>query len=164
MIAFFSLVLTVITTPKDLVGNWEGLMEHSSVGKGKTMRVSMQLNIAETKIANQYTYQMVYERQPPRNYLLKAVDVAAGHWQVDEQNGIVLDAYWVDGTMMDVFSTGGYTILTSTKREGRNLVWSLTTYETKTLTESGGKGGEMVVSSNRILSVQKAVLRPFRRK
>jgi hypothetical protein len=146
--------------PKDFVGTWSGEMVWTRTAGGPSQKVPMRLKIVPTT-GETYTYQLTYGEKgaDDRPYLLKPVDAKKGHWQVDERNGIILDHFWVDQAFIGVFTVGGNTIFTRDRREGDTLITELTTYEAATLTKSGDKNGVPAVTSNRILSVQRCVMK-----
>ena len=73
------------------LGCWEGTLYWHQPGKKAPQTVKMQLIIQPTDTANVYTWQIIYgdKNQDNRPYLLRPVDTAKGHWQVDERNGIL---------------------------------------------------------------------------
>ncbi len=165
MVSLF-LVMQVSTHqfPADFIGDWSGTMMWSKAGAQEPQKVPMRLKIAKLSGADTYTYQLSYGENAKDNrpYEMKLVDKAKGHWQVDEKNGIVLDHYWVGDAFVGVFTVGGNTIVAKDRREGDTLVTEMITNEAMTLTTSGGKDGIPAVTTHRILSVQRAVLKKNR--
>lgn len=161
----FPAILVAFTTclapefPRDWIGDWKGTMVWTRVGV-KTEKVPMQLQIAATDKLDSYTYRLSYGEggKDDRPYLLKLVDAKAGHWQIDERNGIVLDHYWLDDTFVGVFSVGGNTIMTTERREGKALITEMITYDSTVLSSTGGKSGVPTVTTNKIKSIQRARL------
>ena len=84
----------------------------------------MQLVIQPTDSANTYTWQIIYgeKGEDNRPYLVKPVDTAKGHWQVDERNGIIIDQYFIGNRLASAFTVQTTTIVNSYWREGENLV------------------------------------------
>lgn len=134
-------------------------MEWSRPGV-KAEKVPMRLQIQATDQKDNYTYRLSYGEggKDERPYLLKLVDAKTGHWQIDERNGIVLDHYWIDGSLVGVFTVGGNTIMTTERREGDALLTEMITYEAAPLATSGGKSGVPTVTTNRVKSIQRARL------
>lgn len=144
--------------PADFVGDWRGTMEWSRPGQ-PGQKVAMRLKIEKSGLGTDYTYLLAYGEagKDERPYVLKPTDAAKGRWQIDERNGIVLDAAWVGGRLVSVFSVGGNTIQTHLSREGDSLVSLMTTFGGGSKT--GGKDGVPEVTAFQVLSVQRAVLR-----
>ena len=122
----------------------------------------MQLIVRPTDTAGVYTWQIIYgdKGQDNRPYLLKPVDTAAGHWQIDERNGIVLDQYWVGDRFTSAFTVQSTTIIDSYWREGKHLVaefYSLSS--TPVATTGQGTDESPKVDSYRTKGYQKAVLK-----
>ncbi len=122
------------------------------------MKITMSLEIQPMKGSDKFSYKLTYEKQPTRDYVLQPIDPAKGHWQVDEQNGIKLDAFWNGAGFTSVFTVQGTTIVTTERLEGGKLHWETISYASKPFAETGNVQGAPPVSTFRILSVQKAVL------
>lgn len=142
----------------DLVGDWQGTLQIFQPGKDKPHEVLMKLNIASIKGTEGFTYQIIYPGQAPRNYKLLPIDAPKGHWQIDEQNGIKVDCFWNGSGFTSCFSVQGTMLITSKELQGDKLVWSLSSFETKVLSNSGGVEGAPTVTTQRLLSSQKAVM------
>lgn len=142
----------------DLVGNWQGNLEIVQPGSTKPRTVLMKLNIAPIKGTNGFTYQLIYPNQAPRNYKLLPLDEAKGHWQIDEQNGIKLDAFWNGAGFTSCFSVQGSMLITSERVQGDKLVWECASFEAKVLAATGGENGSPTVTTQRLLTSQRAVL------
>lgn len=142
----------------DLVGTWQGSLEIIQPGGASPMEVLMKLNIAPIKGTDGYSYQLIYPGQPPRNYKLLPVNAAKGHWQIDEQNGIKLDAFWNGSGFTSCFTVQGSMLITSEKIQGDKLVWECSSFESKVLSNTGGVDGVPPVTTQRLLSSQRAVM------
>jgi hypothetical protein len=96
--------------PRSFLGNWKGKMQWIRPGK-PTQEFSMQLKIQPTDTAGQFSWLIIYgdDGKDIRPYVLKPVDTAAGHWVIDERDGIILDNY-VHGDAIH----GAFTLLEST--------------------------------------------------
>jgi hypothetical protein len=91
--------------------------------------------------------------------MLKPVDPAKGHWMVDEQNGILLDQYWIGPKFYSVFSIGGMTIVNSYWREGAQLLVEFASFPSKSVRTSGaGTEESPTVESYHVRSYQKGIL------
>jgi len=119
------------------------------------------LNIQPEKEPSVYSWQLIYGNaaQDNRPYTLKPVDSASGHWMVDENNGILLDGYWIGNRYVDIFSVMGNTITSIHWLEGEALHIEMISSKNTAARESG-KGTEEIptVQSFPVRSFQKAVL------
>ena len=147
--------------PKQFAGHWRGEVEWHRQGRDTAQKFKMQLIIEPTDTANQYSWKIVYgeKGEDTRPYTLKAVDTARGHWLVDENNGILLDQYWIGNKFYSVFSLGATTIVNSYWREGEHLLVEFASYPTKPVRTSGAGTEELpTVESYSVRSYQKAIL------
>lgn len=126
----------------------------------------MQLIIHPADSANTYyTWQIIYgnKGEDNRPYILKPVDTAKGHWQVDERNGIVLDQYFIGNRLSGAFTVQTSTIVNNYWREGANLVAEFYSIAAKPVATTGqGTNDSPKVDSYAIKSYQRAVLRPVK--
>lgn len=148
--------------PKDFTGHWEGELQWFQTGKPLPQKVKMQLIIRPADSAGTYTWQIVYgdAGQDNRPYLLKPVDTAKGHWQVDERNGIVLDQYWVGNRFTSAFTVQNTTIVDSYWREGDNLIAEFQGLTAKPVAITGeGTEDSPTVQSYGTKSYQRAMMK-----
>ena len=166
-VVFLILVLLSYTSysqkgfPDPFVGHWKGEIEWYRPGVDTAKKFKMQLIIQPADSANHYTWKIVYgERgEYTRPYMLKPVDPAKGHWMVDEQNGILLDQYWIGPKFYSVFSVGGMTIVNSYWREGAQLLVEFASFPSKSVRTSGaGTEESPTVESYHVRSYQKGIL------
>lgn len=79
-------------------------------GDGGERTVAMGLDVLPVRDApDEFTWQLRYGEGPAaqlRDYRLQVVDAAAGRYQIDEQNGIVLAARRVDDELVTLFAAG----------------------------------------------------------
>jgi hypothetical protein len=108
--------------PVCFVGHWKGQLQWLVAGK-PAQTFTMQLKVQPTDSAGTYTWQIIYgeQGQDNRPYLLKPVDMAKGHWVIDERNGIVLDSYLHGQALQGVFTVQGNTILSNYRLENGKL-------------------------------------------
>ncbi|HVF81236.1 MAG TPA: hypothetical protein VM884_04860 [Flavisolibacter sp.] len=148
--------------PQSFLGHWEGTLYWYQTGKRTPQTVKMQLIIRPADSADAYTWQIIYgnKGEDNRPYILKPVDTAKGHWQVDERNGIVLDQYFVGERFTSAFTVQNTTIMDSYWREGNNLVAEFYAITAKPVA-STGKGTEdsPKVESYGTRSYQRAVMK-----
>lgn len=148
--------------PQQFVGHWKGTLEWTQTGKKETQRVDMELHILPSAdTAGQFSWNLVYGKasQDNRPYILKAVDTAAGHWVIDERNGIILDQYWVANRLAGAFTVMNSTIVNSYWLENGKLYLEFVTYQSKPIATTG-KGDKEVplVDSYAVKSYQRAIL------
>ena len=132
-------------------------------GIQEPQKVKMQLIILPTDTANIYTGQILYgeKGEDNRPYLLKPVDTAKGHWQVDERNGIILDQYLVGDRFTSAFTVQSTTIVDSYWREGENLVAEFYSLSAKPVSTTGaGTEESPKVDSYAARGYQRALLKP----
>lgn len=147
--------------PQSWVGNWKGEMHWFKNGAKEPQKVPMQLRIGEGDSSGTYHWQILYGEAGADNrpYLLKAVNAAAGHWVIDERNGIILDQYWLANRLCGAFTVQNSSILNSYWLEGEQLHVEFYSLSAKPVRSSGeGTEESPKVDSYRAGSYQKAVL------
>ncbi len=145
------------------IGNWQGAMTWSPNNGKPPQNVEVLLSIQPIKDSvNQYTWNITYgtNKADVRPYILKKIDTIANHWVIDENNGIVLDSYMLQGRLIGAFTIGGVTLVDNYWIENNNLHFEFITFP-KMAQGTTGKGTEEVpiVDVYRIGSYQKAVLK-----
>lgn len=142
--------------PHAFTGKWKGSIQWFVAGK-PPRDIPMQLIIQPADSQGHYTWKIIYgeDGKDFRPYLLKPVDIAAGHWIVDEGDGIVLDSYVHGNSLHSAFTVQNSTIVDNFRLENGKLYVEFFTIlldEKKT----SGKGTEEVplVNSYRIGSYQ----------
>ncbi len=146
--------------PIAFIGNWKGKIRWLVNGK-PTQTFAMQLRIQPTDSANQYTWQIIYgdANKDNRPYILKPIDIAKGHWIVDENDGIILDSYVHGNSIHGAFTVQGNTIVDNYKVENGKMVVEFFSIKLSDKKQSG-KGTEETpfVDSYKISSYQTGVL------
>lgn len=148
--------------PKQFFGHWEGEVRWHQPGKKDPQKFKMQLFIGATDTAGQYTWQIIYgeNNKDNRPYILKPVDSAKGHWQIDERNGIILDQYWIGNKFSGAFTVGNNTIVDSYWIEKGKLHVEFFTVSAKPISTTGGTSQDVPpVDSYFIKGYQKGVLK-----
>jgi hypothetical protein len=148
--------------PQAFIGHWQGELLWYKTGKKVPQKVKMQLVIQPTDTSNVYTWQIIYgkKNEDNRPYLLKPVDTAQGHWQVDERNGIILDQYFVGNRFTSAFTVQSTTIVDSYWREGKNLIAEFYSLTAKPVATTGlGTEESPNVDSYGTRGYQRAVLK-----
>lgn len=124
--------------------------------------MNMELQIQPGDSAGAYTWQIVYGQatEDNRPYLLRPRDPAAGHWVIDERNGILLDQFWVGQKFCGAFTVQNSTIVNNYWMEEGMLMVEFFSIGAKPLVTTGnGTAESPKVDSYRVGSYQKAVLR-----
>ena len=150
------------TFPGSFIGHWKGTLEWFQQGKTLPQKVKMQLVIQPADSANTYTWQIVYgdKGEDNRPYILRPVDTAKDHWQIDERNGIILDQYFIANRFTSAFTVQTTTIVNSYWREGEKLIIEFYGLTAKPVSTSGeGTDNSPKVDSYGIKSYQRAVMK-----
>ncbi len=146
--------------PKDFIGKWKGSLNWYPAGK-QMQTVNMQLIIQPEPGISQYSWQLIYgdSAKDNRPYHLTPVDTISGHWVVDENDGIMLDGYWIGNRFISMFSVQGSTITAIYWLEDRSLHLEMISTKTEAVRESGkGTSDVPAVQSFPVRSYQKAIL------
>jgi hypothetical protein len=147
--------------PEKWVGNWKGELQWFKTGKPEPQKVMMELRIQPADSVRKYTWQILYgsATQDNRPYTLLAKDTSGIHWVIDENNGIVLDQYWVAGKFCGAFTVMNNTIVNNYWMEDDKLMVEFFSISAKAVTTTGnGTEESPKVDSYKIGSYQKAVL------
>ena len=146
--------------PKDFIGKWKGSLNWYPAGK-EMQTVKMQLNIQPEPGPSQYSWQLIYGDSAKHNrpYHLKPVDTASNHWVVDENDGIMLDGYWIGNRFISMFNVQGSTITAIYWIEDMSLHIEMISTKTEAVRESGKDNSDVpAVTSFPVRSYQKAIL------
>lgn len=109
--------------PASWAGRWVGEL-HIYNAAGKSESVPMQLHILATDSAQLFTWTLIYGSDTTagaRPYLLRPVDSATGKYQIDEQNGILLDTYLLGGKLYSRFEVLDNLLLTTLEKTGDQI-------------------------------------------
>ena len=175
MILFFSFQVLISYTqttqpifnsdfPSSWQGDWAGeLLIFNADGMSKSL--PMQLNIQAVEQSKNYSFTIVYgvgEEKDTRSYMLKEVDASKGHYLIDEQNSIKIDAYLLGGKLVQRFEVMGNILETFIEKRGETMVWEIFSGKTNPVHLSGETvqdGDEIPLVKSYPMSVyQKAVL------
>jgi hypothetical protein len=145
---------------ENFCGHWKGELEWHRPGKA-TQKFSMQLKISKTDTIGIYNWQIIYgdSGKDVRPYTLKPVNDAIGHWVIDENNGIVLDNFFVGNCITGSFTVMGNTIVNNYCLENEKLNIEFVSMKLADKKSSGkGTNESPVVESYRITGLQKGML------
>lgn len=151
-----------VFNPKQWEGDWKGELLWYRTGKDVPQKVPMEIKIHSVDNKDSWTWQIIYgeKGEDNRPYFLKQADSAGIHWVIDEDNGIVLDQYWVAGKFSGAFSVMNSTIINSYWIEGDKLNVEFYTVSSNPVNTSGkGTDDSPKVDSYRMMGYQKATLK-----
>ncbi len=151
--------------PRAWLGHWKG---DATAGDGvNSQKFTTELIVAATEKPDRYQWTLIYDGgagRQERKYFLVVKDAAKGLYQIDEDNGIVLESRCFDGTLFSHFVVQGNRITTRERLEGAGTVDEHISVEMLATIDaqgviSGGKDDVPEVTSWSPISIQKAVLR-----
>ncbi len=171
-VCFFLFVLSALALPasaqsfpQSWQGTWRGTLQIHTA-KGVAQAVPMAVQIAPTADSLRWHFALIYGEDSVkgrRAYDLLIVDRAAGRYFTDENNGILLDDYYLDGRLLSQFTVQGTRLLSSFERRGGELIFEIISGKDTPVRTSGGQkvGGEDIppVQSFPIGTWHRAVLR-----
>ena len=88
----------------------------------------MQLKIHAIEDSEDYQFTIIYgidEETGTRAYVLKTIDASKGHYAIDEQNSIIIDAYLLGEKLVQRFEVMGNLLETFIEKRGDSLVWEI---------------------------------------
>ena len=109
--------------PANWIGNYKGEL-HIYTVDSIAMRVDMKLAIAPTENDSIFQWKMTYifnGNEDVRDYQLKLVDASKGHYMVDENNSILIDAYYRNGVLTSFFEVEKSFIISEYKKVGEEI-------------------------------------------
>lgn len=109
--------------PANWIGNYKGELQIYAVDS-IAMQVDMKLAIAPTENDSIFQWKMTYifnGNEDIRDYQLKLVDASKGHYMVDENNGILIDAYYRNGILTSFFEVEKSFIISEYKKVGADI-------------------------------------------
>ncbi|RDK89244.1 hypothetical protein C8D94_1011128 [Marinirhabdus gelatinilytica] len=147
--------------PEDFFGIYKGTL-HISSEKGK-QEVPMELHLFATDTIGAYTYTLVYGEgtsKQVRDYSLVEIDAEKGLFQVDENNGILLDTKILSNKLYTLFEVSGNLLTTFITFEKDHLIFEIVFAPTskKNVTHGNDEANTEVISYP-ITTVQRAVLK-----
>lgn len=148
--------------PQNWTGNWKGELQWFKTGNPVPQKVNMELRIQPADSINKYTWNLIYgaASEDNRPYFLLSKDSSGIHWVVDENNGIILDEYWVGNKLCGAFTVMNATIISKYWLEGEELIMEMLTIGAKPLVTTGsGSKDSPLVDSYRVNGYQLARLR-----
>ena len=150
--------------PESWAGNWKGELNWYKTGTQEPKKINMELRIQAIHTPdslNAWTWQIIYgsETEDNRPYKLVQKDTAGIHWAIDENDGIVLDQYWVGNKFSGAFTVQNSTIINSYWMEKNKLIVEFYNVSAKPVATTGkGTEDSPKVDSYKVGSYQKAIL------
>lgn len=152
--------------PDSWIGNYRGDLSIYGVDSVR-MKIKMNLDIVKTANDSIYDWTITYDfkdKKDIRAYSLVIVDREKGHFQIDERNSIIIDAYLHNSTVFTSFFkvSQSYIIATYTKEEN-DIIFEIISGDDKSVNITGNtkQGEEDIpeVAAYLINGRQKAVLK-----
>lgn len=113
--------------PTSWQGDWAGELQIFNT-KGLQQSLPMQLLIQPIEDSADYTFTIIYGvdiEKGTRSYVLKTIDAEKGHYLIDEQNSIEIDAYLLGGKLVQRFEVMGNLLETFIEKRGDSLIWEI---------------------------------------
>lgn len=147
---------TKINTPSDFTGIYAGKLIITNANGSQ--EIDMEFHLLPTDTIGKYKYTIIYNKQA-RNYSLIEKDKEKGLYTIDENNGIVLEAYFTNNTLYSIFEVQGNLITTTEHFQEAFMDFEIMFSNTAKQVKSGyGTDESPEVTSYPILGVQKARL------
>jgi len=112
--------------PEKWQGEWAGELVISSA-EGELQRLSMMLKILPLNDST-HTYTIVYgeeSEETTRPYYLVERDQAIGHYILDENNGIMIDDFYINNKLYSRFEVMGNLLLATLEQREGKLVYEI---------------------------------------
>jgi hypothetical protein len=114
--------------PATWAGHWSGTLEIFNA-TGKVQELPMELLIGkQDTVPEVYDFIIIYGEDKvlgKRPYQLITVDAAKGRYLLDEKNSIKMEAYYINGKLIQWFEVEGTLLYTSTELIGEELHWEI---------------------------------------
>lgn len=157
--------------PAAWVGHWSGTLEiFTATGKVQQLPMELHIHPLDTMPIT-YTYEIVYGEDKvtgARPYELVVVDAAKGLYLIDEKNSIKMEAYYLNGKLIQWFEVEGTLLYTTTELVNGELHWEIVSGSSLPVSTTGGTttgsqkvGGEEIppVKTYPVGAMQRAVLK-----
>lgn len=146
--------------PEGWQGTWTGSCT-AFFPDGRVNTFPMSLRIEPLGEPPRWSWTLVYgedELRQERPYELIVMDAAQGHYRIDEQNSIEVDAYLAGNSLYAAYSVEGALISVIYRCNGETIEFELLAGNFDTPLRSGGTGEIPVVQAYPIQVAQRAVL------
>lgn len=150
--------------PDDWMGYWKG--ELKIYKENELVRsLPMALDLSITDTVGYYTWAIIYGQDAiagRRDYFLNTVNANIGHYQIDEQNSIILDCYLFDNQLISNFEVGNSKLQSKYTLDGSEMIFEISVSSVLPVAETGNQviKGDTIpnVKSFAVTTVQKAIL------
>lgn len=143
--------------PADFHGRWAGTLKITSAA-GEVKEASMEMVIEPIKDSKNYKWRIVYGKGPARDYELVPQE-KAGHFVIDEKNGLLIDAWLVGSTVHSFFQVEDSLIPVRYERTGDVLRFSLSSWTAKDPRTTKATAGTLEARAFKLQAVQVAELK-----
>jgi len=129
--------------PQGWCGTWRGDLTIQASGRAPET-TTMEIEIAQTDSPDRWHFRIRYGDQPVRPYALLVRDAAAGSYEIDEGNSIVIPATLFNNDLTSAFSLNGNLLTARYRLEGDTLHFDLTQVPLAPSASTGGSGAPSV--------------------
>ena len=142
--------------PNNWIGRWTG---EAQIRSAEEIRqpLQMTLDIQATDDPDVFEFSLQYEGEAIRRHTLVAKDRSAGHWILDENNGILIDSYYSNGVLRSLFLVNGKLIPFRYEKKRNVIVVDAPMFQAGYPRASGAFG--FPVKSFSLINCQTALLR-----
>lgn len=142
--------------PDDFLGSYYGKLQIT--GKTGKYQIDMEFHFIKTDTIGTYKYTLVYNKVP-RNYFLIEKDKTNGIYEIDEKNGIILQAKVVDNSIYSIFEVNNNLITTTEHFYDDHMEFEIM-FSNTSKTEKTGEGTKEIpeVTIYPIGGIQRAIL------
>lgn len=153
------------TFPDEWLGVWEGTL-HIYNHQNILQSIPITLENLPTDSADIFQWVIIYGEDKikgKRDYVLKTKDKSKGHYVIDENNGILIDAYVVENKLISHFEVMGNHLTSIYERKDDQMIFEIIVNKSFPVQVSGNikaEGQEDIpeVKSYPIIGYQKAIL------
>jgi hypothetical protein len=147
--------------PQDWLGDWYGVLEVRSP-KGLVASINMELHLTKTDTVNNWKYTLVYDngkKRDERKYNLIKSDSIPGLFEINENNGIIINEVQMGNRMFQRFEVMDNVIYGITTYEKGKIIWELVS-DNEQISFQSGEGSEdsPLVTTYFPTNYQKAIL------
>jgi len=145
IVFLFSGATSAQNIPGDWLGDWYGILEIKNP-KGHIYQINMELHLAKTDTPTKWNYTIVYDdgiERDERKYSLLKKDSILGLYEIDENNGILINEVQMGNRMFQRFEVMSSVIYGITTYEKGKITWELIS-DNKDINFQSGKGDEEI--------------------
>lgn len=138
---FLQQPLLAQSIPAHIAGNYRGeLTIRTSAGQIQTTAMQLDIDLLDK---GDFSWNITYGSggEDVRKYILKPADTATGSYIIDEQNSILLDAWWDGSTLSSIFDVQGSLLLVTYTFQGNSVLFEIIVTQTARGKISGGESG-----------------------